>query len=149
MDADKLAQLRTEVEADPQGIGYAKHIEGARTTLREAGQIADLMNAPHASASLAARRVTFGELDAVVDLLDLPPQMRAVWLLLRSLSQPIDPRLILSQVNDTRGSATSLQQMASKRGSRAEALFGADAMVSARHVFAALNPEATPERLRK
>lgn len=153
LTAAQLAQLKTEINTDPQTYGYAAWVAASEPE-NVAAALNKVRDGTDGEAAILVRRLDVSaiELLEAVDTRDFiasPNSLQAAWF--ESVTQNATVRLAnpdgtqnrvknnLDRVlNDTQGSQTRLNALARRNGSRAEQLFGTGATVSVSDVQAAL-----------
>jgi hypothetical protein len=155
--AINYATLKTELQTDPRGYGYAEHLTTGNDAAL-AGMLNTVRDGTNGTA-ITIRRPTVGRFEILdaIDVRDFPATpgqvnnatLAASWF--ESITQADTVRLanpdgsktqtrknIDRLVGDTNGSQTRLDAVAIKNGSRAEELFGALVTVSSDDIAKAL-----------
>jgi hypothetical protein len=153
--AVNLAQLKTEIQTDPQTYGYAAWV-AAHEPENVAAAINKARDGTDGETAITIRRadISAAEILETIDSRDFeaaPNIAHVAWF--ESATQLTRIRLVYSdgtatralgnfkrilQHADTNGSEARLDLLANKVGSRAEQLFGVDTVVSINDVTAAL-----------
>lgn len=145
--------LKTEIQTDPLGYGYAGYL-AAHEPENVAAALNKVRDGTDGKPTIQVRRLDVAAIEVLeaVDTRDFvasPNALQASWF--ESITQNATIRLANTDgtqnriknnldriLNDTQGSQTRLNALAKRNGSRAEQLFGPGAVVTTADVAAAL-----------
>lgn len=143
------AALKTELQTDPTGLGYAGPLGRGETQV-----VANLLNQPRQSITIRRSNIAPQEVLEVIDNRDFvtgPNAAHVAWF--ESVTQLPSLRLLNDDGTDTRvlgnlrrilenpgtqGSRARLLDVANRAGSRAEQLFGTDTFIQSSDITIAL-----------